>query len=186
MNQIIQNILSRRSVRKFKTEQIKAEALQIILQAGQYAPSGMGQQSWHFTVIQKSEVLNKINETAIKILAQSKDTFLSERGKRQNYNLFHSAPTLIIVSADPASLTPQPNAALALGNMFLAARSLNIGSCWVHFIGAALNEPVAKNLLQELGIPDKYIIYGSGAFGYPEGNWPLPAPRKEQTINIVS
>ena len=184
MNEIINNILTRRSIRKFKAEQIKDEELQLILKAGQYAPSGMNAQSWHFTVVQNPTMLNKINETAIKILAQSKDSFLHERGNRKNYNFFHSAPTLIIVSGDPQVLTPKENCALALGNMFLAAHSLNIGSCWIYFIGAALNND--HSLLKELAVPDGYQIFGSGAFGYPAENLPSPAKRKENAINIVS
>lgn len=185
MNQIIQNILTRRSIRKFQREQIKKEELQLILEAGQYAPSGMNQQSWHFTVVQNPEILKKINEKAMTILAQSPDSFLNERGARKNYSVFHHAPTLIIVSADPKSLTPKENCALAMGNMFLSAHSFNIGSCWIYFIGAALNNKEGQKLLRELGVPENYVIYSSGAFGYPAGDLPKPAERKENTINII-
>ena len=55
MNEVLQNILTRRSVRGFKSEQIKDEELNLILQAGIYAPSGMNKQSWQFTVVQNKE-----------------------------------------------------------------------------------------------------------------------------------
>ena len=52
MNDVLQNILTRRSVTKFKEEQIKDEELELILKAGVYAPSGMNKQTWQFTVVQ--------------------------------------------------------------------------------------------------------------------------------------
>lgn len=60
MNETLINIRNRRSARKFKNEQIKDEELNAILEAGQYAPSAMNQQSWHFTVIQNNELLKKL------------------------------------------------------------------------------------------------------------------------------
>ena len=52
MNDIIQNMMARRSIRKYKPEQIKDEELELILQAGAYAPSGKGAQPVHLVVIQ--------------------------------------------------------------------------------------------------------------------------------------
>jgi len=68
MNETIQTILSRRSVRSYSSEQIKDEELDLILKAGLYAPSAHNQQSWHFTVIQDKEVINKLNKAAKPIL----------------------------------------------------------------------------------------------------------------------
>ena len=62
MNSIIENILTRRSIRTFRGAQISEEDLNTILTAGSYAPNGMGTQSWKFTAIQKTSVLAKVNE----------------------------------------------------------------------------------------------------------------------------
>ncbi|WP_347460467.1 nitroreductase family protein [Clostridium sp. DMHC 10] len=67
MNEIIKAILSRRSIRKFKSEQISDDELNSILEAGKFAPSAMNQQSWHFTVIQNKEIIAKVNELCKKI-----------------------------------------------------------------------------------------------------------------------
>lgn len=69
MNEVLQNILTRRSVRAFKEEQLKDEELDLILQAGVNAPSGMNKQSWQFTVVQskeKMEQLAKVVREALK------------------------------------------------------------------------------------------------------------------------
>ena len=55
MNEVLNNILTRRSIRKFKPVQIKDEELDLILKAAIYAPSGMNKQSWKFTVLQNKE-----------------------------------------------------------------------------------------------------------------------------------
>ena len=68
MNEVLNNILTRRSIRKFKPEQIKDEELELILKAGIYAPSGMNKQTWKFTVLQnkgKIEALAKVVREAL-------------------------------------------------------------------------------------------------------------------------
>ena len=53
-NPILETIKSRRSVRKYKPEQISSQELSAILEAGSYAPSAHNMRSWHFTVVQNS------------------------------------------------------------------------------------------------------------------------------------
>ncbi|KNY29459.1 nitroreductase [Pseudobacteroides cellulosolvens ATCC 35603 = DSM 2933] len=59
MNDIIKNILTRRSIRAFKEDQISEEELNTILVAGSYAPNGMGEQNWKFTAIQNAAKIKK-------------------------------------------------------------------------------------------------------------------------------
>ena len=58
MNEVLQNMLTRRSVRAFADTPVESEKLKTILQAATYAPSGMGKQSWQFTVVQKKEQIH--------------------------------------------------------------------------------------------------------------------------------
>lgn len=85
MNEIIKNILNRRSVRKYKKEQIKIEELQAILEAGKYAPSAMNQQSWHFTVVQNKEVLRKIDEATKTAFIKSGNKNFEDRAKTEGF-----------------------------------------------------------------------------------------------------
>ncbi|MDF2592581.1 MAG: nitroreductase family protein, partial [Clostridia bacterium] len=62
MNETLKNIKNRRSVRAYQAEQIKEEELQMILEAGIYAPNARNQQSWHFTVIQSKELLDRMSK----------------------------------------------------------------------------------------------------------------------------
>ena len=185
MNETLKTIKSRRSFRAYKPEQIKDEELQTILGAGRYAPSGGGAQPWHFSVIQKSDVLQKINLACKEAMLKSGNKMFEERAKADNFSIFYHAPTLIVASGDEKAITPQQDCTLALGNMFLAAESIGIGSCWIHALSMLLNGDAGKDLSQELGIPEGYKVQGSGVFGYKPMENPAPAPRKEGTVTII-
>lgn len=185
MNETIKNIMNRRSIRNYKEEQIKDDELQAILDAGRFAPSAMNQQSWHFTVIQNKEVLQKIIEATKTTFLNSGNKNFEERAKATDFNPFYKAPTLILVSGDEKAIAPQNDCSLALENMFLAAESLGIGSCWIHSLNFLFASEEGKTLKKELGIPEGYNPVGSGVFGYKGVDTPDPAPRKEGTINII-
>ena len=185
MNETIKSILNRRSIRAYKQEQIKDEELQIILNAGMFAPSAMNQQSWHFTVVQNEETLQKINQTVKNYLLKSGNQRFEEMAKSENFNVFYNAPTLIIVSGDEKAIAPQCDCVLAMGNIFLAASSIGIGSCWIHAITQLSNSEEGTTLISELGIPKGSKIFAAGAFGYPAVPAPSPAPRKENSVNII-
>ena len=119
MNETINTLLARRSIRKFKPEHITEEELNAILEAGMYAPSGVNQQSALFVVIQDKETLKKLSAMNAAVLGKDIDPY-------------YGAPTVVLVFADKSKITPIEDASLALGNMFNAATSLGIGSCWVH------------------------------------------------------
>ena len=54
-NEVIQNIITRRSIKQYKDQQITDEELQTVLDAGLYAPSGMGMQSPVMVVVQDKD-----------------------------------------------------------------------------------------------------------------------------------
>lgn len=184
MNETIKTILSRRSTRAYKQEQIKEEELQLILQAGQYAPSAINEQPWHFIVVQNKEMLKKINDACKAAFINSGNPRFADRAKEEDFSAFYNCPTLIIVSAQEKTVAPQLDCALALENMFLAGESLNIGSCWIHAIAGILNSPEGQELKKELGIPEGYLAYCSGAFGY-KAMEPTAPERKENIVTII-
>lgn len=185
MNETVSIIMGRRSIRAYKQDQIKEDELQTILNAGMYAPSAMNQQSWHFTAVQSKDMIHRINEECKNIFLNSGNKQFEERAKSPNFDLFYNAPTLIIVSGKKDNIAPEIDCAIALQNMFLAAESISIGSCWIHGVTALENTEGGKNLIKDLGLPEDYKIVGSGVFGYKAAGSPDPAPRKEHTVNII-
>lgn len=172
MNETVKTILQRRSIRSYKPEQITDEELNTILEAGEYAPSAMNQQSCHFTVIQNKKVMNEL-------IALAKDVI------KRDVNPFYDAPTVILVFAKKGNIAPVCDASLAAENMFIAAASLNIGSCWIHCVNDIFNTAKGREFQRELGVGEEYGIVGSCILGYPAVKTPEAAPRKDDFINII-
>jgi len=172
MNEVLDNILTRRSVRSFKSEQIKDDELTLILKAGTHAPSGMNKQSWQFTVIQnksKIEALAKVIREAL--------------GRDEGYN-FYAPPTLILLSNEKDNPNGVADCACALENIFLMANSLNIGSCWINQLRAICDEAAAREILTSFDIPENHIVWGMAAIGYPDATTNPPVI-KDGTIKFV-
>jgi nitroreductase len=185
MSETIKTILGRRSVRKFLPEQIAETELETILQAGRYAPSGMNGQPWHFSVVQNGALLSRINEATRTMMMKSGIPAMKERAQAPGFCVYYQAPTLIVLSGDPRSITYQFDCTLALGTMFLAAESLEIGSCWIYGAAAALAAEENRGLARELAVPEGFVVQVCGAFGYPDGRSQPAAPRREGTVSYL-
>lgn len=165
-NEVLENIKSRRSVRTYTEQQVSAGDLNLILEAAAYAPSGMNFQTWHFTAIQDAAVLTELNEKIKGAFAKSDDPHLQERGHSETYCCYYHAPTLVIVSNEPTRWWASMDCACALQNIFLAAKSLGIGSCWINQLGQTCDDPDVRAFLTRLGIPENHRVYGCAALGY--------------------
>lgn len=193
MNDIIQNIKTRRSIRKYDKRQITDEALESIIEAAQYAPSGSNSQSWLFTVIQKQEILSELNRLIRQAFASI--TFGEQeypaqiRGKqaaeKEQYCFYYHAPTLIIVTNKQNYPNAMADSSLALENIFLAAHSLGLASCWVNQLAWFCDVPEVRTALTNLGIPEDHFVCGTAAVGYPDGPLPSAPLRKPGTVNLV-
>jgi nitroreductase len=169
MNETIQTIIKRRSVKNYLPRQIKDEDLELILTAGMYAPSARNQQSALFIVVQDEETLQIINRLNIAAGGQAPSPY-------------HEAPTVILVLADKTAIAPVEDASLALGNMLNAAASLGLGSCWVHRTRQIFDTAEGRDLLKKWGVEGDYIGVGSCILGYPDGPVPEAKPRKDKFV----
>jgi len=187
MNETIRTIRERRSIRAYQPQQVDDNALQQIVLAGQFAPTAMGLQPWHFTVLQHPEKLEQLQRLCKEVFLHSDNAALREAASRDDYHLFYHAPTLILVSGDAQATAPMQDCVLAMENMLLAATSLGISSCWVHspimLCGNA--EGASAFTALELGIPSGYQPYAAAVFGYSAMPLPEAAPRKSDIITIV-
>jgi nitroreductase len=179
MNDVLKTIKSRRSVRKYKQEQISREELDAILEAGMYAPTAHNEQPWHFTVVQNQELLYDINEKVRKEMAASDNEWIKKTGSNPAFQVTYDAPTLIIVSGRKDGMAWQVDCAAAIQNMLIAAESMNIGSVWLGLLRFFFqkDEEVSK-----LGIPENYEPFYGIAFGYKANEEEQVAPKKNMDV----
>ncbi len=153
MNEVIQNILTRVSVRDFKSTPVAKADVETLIKAALYAPSGMGKQTWHFTAVLDTAIVAELAATVGEVLG------------REGYR-FYGAPTLIIPSNERDNPYTIEDNACALQNIFLAAHSLDIGSVWINQLSQISDEPRVRAILTKLGIPENHVVTGIAALGY--------------------
>ena len=166
VNETLKVIKQRRSIRSFKNEQIKEEELHAVLEAGLYAPYAW-EQGRHFTVVQNKELLDRLNLAAKEAAKEMDIEGLRELGNNEQFNCLYGAPTLIIVSGkEEAPIPLEADCAAATQNLLLAAESIGLGSCWIHFVLFAFYSPQSHELRKELKIPEGCKPYYSAVIGY--------------------
>jgi nitroreductase len=190
-NEVLNCIHERRSTRRFSNRQISSEQLDDLLDAAIWAPSGGNNQSWLFTAIQKEDVMVHLNElvsTGFLHWIPDDDypgkAAVKQHSQKAGYSFCHSAPTLIIASNRPNYENAMADCALALQNIFLAAHSLGLGSCYINQLHWLRDDPDIRAYLFELGIPKEHTICSAAAIGYIGAESAAPA-RKEGTIHII-
>jgi len=190
-NEVLKCIHERRSTRQFTDKQISSEQLDVLLDAAIWAPSGGNNQSWLFTAIQKKDVLLHLNELVREGFQHwiPDDDYpgklgVKKRSQQEGYIFYHNAPTLIIASNKPNYENAMADCALALQNIFLAAQSLRLGSCYINQLHWLRDDPGVRAYLSGLGIPKEHTICSSAAIGFIGRESPA-LKRKEGTIHII-
>ena len=110
MNEVIRALKERRSIRSYRTEQVREEDLQQILEAAAYAPSGMGAQPVVLVAVQDPATIARLSQLNAAVMGTKTDPF-------------YGAPTVVVVLADQSRATWLEDGSLAMGNLMLAARA---------------------------------------------------------------
>lgn len=137
MNEAYESLLSRRSIRKYKAEQIRREELDAVLRAGTFAPTAMGLQSPLIVAVQNAEdieVMRRLNAAV---------------WGREDIDPFYGAPTAVAVFAQVGNKNGVQDASLVLGNMMNAAHALGLGSCWINRARESFETPEGRALLNK-------------------------------------
>lgn len=174
-NEFLDFIKSRRSIRKFKDKQISEEELQMILEAGLYAPNAGSSQTIIFLVTQEKEVietLGKINRAIYnpKPGRHVNDAQPSIIDKPEIVDAFYGAPTLITFLAPKKFFYGEADSSVCIENMLLMAHALGIGGCMISRAKETMNSVYGRKLLENKGIDDSYDGYYHLILGYPVGD----------------
>lgn len=165
MHEILKN---RRSVRKFKAEQISDAHLDAILEAGLYAPSGMNTQNTVMVAIRDKQTRDQLSKMNAAVMGTENDPF-------------YGAPCVVVVLAEPERYTWLEDGALVMGNLMNAAYEIGVGSCWIHRAQQMFNSDEGKALLKKWGLREDLKGVGNCILGYPEET-PEARPRREGRI----
>ena len=172
MSEVINNMKTRRSIRKYKPDMIPEDVLNRIIEAGTYAATGMGKQSPIIIAVTNKEIRDKFSKMNAEIMGVDSDPF-------------YGAPVVLIVLADKARPTYVYDGSLVMGNLMLAAHAEGIGSCWIHRAKEEFESAEGKAFLMSLGIEGDYEGIGHCVLGYTDGEEPKAMPRKENYVYCV-
>ena len=182
----------RRSIRKYKSEQIPLEALQKIIEAGSYAPNAGGGQRSIIVGVHNAELAEKIGRLNVSHFDRSK--LLGGYVSREQPSIiddpsmksgFYGAPTVCVVFAPKKFLYSIPDAFCIAENMVLMAAELGISSCIIARGEETFDNEMGSALLHEWEIPENYIARCFVLLGYCDGKYPDAKPRKESRSRIV-
>lgn len=174
MSDVLNKMKTRRSIRKYKPDEIPQELLDQIIEAGTYAASARGCQSTIIIQVTNKELRDEIMKMNCKI-----------GGWEDGFDPFYGAPAMLIVLAKKDWPNRVYDGSLVMGNLMLAAHELGIGSCWIHRAREEFETEWGRKLLDSLGIKDEYEGIGHCALGYIDGEYPETPPRKENRVFYI-
>jgi len=161
----IENMITRRSIRAFKSDMVPKEIIEKIIEAGKFAATGMNRQSPIIIAVTNKELRDRLSKMNEKILGKEMDPF-------------YNAPVVLIVLANKAEPTHIYDGSLVMGNLMHAAHAYGISSCWIHRAKEEFETEECKEILRNLGIIGEYEGIGHCVLGYADCEDPVPSPRK--------
>ena len=169
MNEILNTLKSRRSIRRYTDTQVPDELLDQVLEAGLYAPSGMNTQGAVAVAVRDKETRDLLSKLNAGVMGRDGDPF-------------YGAPCVIVVLGDPTIYGGWGcDGSLMMGNLLNAAHAVGLGSCWIHRAEQVFDSPEGKELLKKWGLPEHLRGIGNCILGYP-AEAPEARPRKEGRI----
>lgn len=171
MNEAMKVLYERRSIRRYKPDQITREELDAVIEAGVCAPSGKNGQSAIIVAVQDKKTRDLLSNMNAAFLGAKSDPF-------------YGAPTVLAVLADADSPYAVQDGSLVLGNLMNAAKAIGLGSCWINRAKEVFDTDEGKALLKKWGIEGNWVGIGHCILGYPE-EAPAKKPRKQNYVTYV-
>lgn len=177
-NVVIENIMTRRSVRKYQPQAVNRDTMQLIAECGVNAPNAINRQAWEIRILDNPETIQKLTDLYLKDNPKEADN--------PNFkNMFRNAPTVAFIANDTTFAYSPVDCGLMAENMILSAWSMGIGSCCLggpaRFMKA---NPEAKEILQQMGFSENFDLLLCIGFGYP-AETPKAKPRDLRKIKFV-
>ena len=176
MNETIQTLKSRRSVRNFSDKPVEKDLIEKIIDAGLWAPSGMGKQASIILAVTNKELRNRLSAMNADIMRAA------GRGPAEGFDPFYGGPVVLVVLADKSVPTYVYDGALVMGNLMNAAKSLGVDSIWIHRAKEEFDSEEGKAILAEAGVEGDYEGIGHCVLGYASEPAGEGAARKDGRV----
>ena len=157
---VFEGILTRKSVKGYKSDPVPKELIEKIVEAGKAAPTGRNLQAPIILAITNRQVRDELSKINAEIMGATNDPF-------------YGAPVVLVVLAKKDIRTRVYDGSLVMGNMLLAAHALGLGACWIHRAKETFELPAGKALLEKLGIQEEYEGIGNCVVGYADMQPPV-------------
>ena len=176
-NQVVETIMTRRSVRQYKPQAVERDKMQTIVECGINAPNAMNKQPWEVRVVDNADYINGVTELYKKANPKAADAPAFK-------NMFRNAPTVVFIGHDTKSESSPFDCGLLAENMMISAWSMGIGSCCLGSPARFMKTPEAAEYLQKLGFSEGYELLYCIGFGYPD-EAPAAKPREAAKVKFV-
>jgi nitroreductase len=159
-------VRKRRSIRKFKRQEVEPEKVERLVEAALRAPSSMGNKPWEFIVVTDPVLLEELS-----------------KAKPYGSAFLKNAPLGIVVCADPEkSDVWVEDASIASTCIQMAAESVELGSCWIQIRERKHDSEKSSGayISEVLHIPDVMRVECIIGLGYPDETKP---PHRRETLD---
>ena len=163
------NLLTRRSIRRYKNEMPPRKVIEKIAEAGTYAATGKNQQSPIIIAVTNKALRDRMSRLNAQVLGVDSDPF-------------YGAPVVLVVLAERSNPNHVYDGSLVMGNLMLAAHAMGLGRCWINRARQVFDSDEGKEILRQLGIEGDYEGVGNCILGYADGEVPQAGPRKENYV----
>lgn len=173
-NKCVENILARRSIRKFLDKEVPDELISVLLKCGAVAPSGKNLKTRRFTVISSRAEIESFKEL-VNTAAERNEILV---------NGFNNPALLILISNDRRNADGIQDVSCSAENIMLAASSFGLGSVWLNPLMTICDDTEIRGRLNEYQIPQSHIVWSMLAIGWPATSGVKPEERGN-AIHIV-
>ena len=170
-NKVLKTIKTRVSCRAYSERKVSLKKAMMVAEAGKYAPSAKNRQIANIYLINSKRYVEKLRTLSNEVA---------------NRDCMYGAKTVILVGAPKDDPFTFQDCSCVLENMFVAAHSLGIASCWINQFNDLFESKNGLKVKRALSIPDDYRIVGACILGYPkEGTVLSVKERKEDFIKVL-
>ena len=174
-NEVIENIMSRRSIRKYKAETVDRETLTKIMECGINAPNGQNKQSWEVRIVDSQALLDEMSEAMAE----------AHGGNEFAKGCFRGAPVMVFIARDLSYDFSAYDCGLMAQNMMLSAWSLGVGSvCLGSPVRMLTDNDFCKKYIDMLGFSNGYELCLCVGLGYADET-PEAKPRDMGKVAFI-